>query len=162
MESELQEMVVSEPIRTPRLRQPLIVEIAPGELLDKITILQIKQARLTDPAKHANVCRELELLQKARAHALIETHELTALSTELKSVNERLWDVEDALRQCEHDRDFGSRFVSLARSVYQLNDHRALLKRRINELCDSPLREEKSYAATLYPTSDEAGPPAAS
>ena len=127
------------------LRQPLLVEIAPGELLDKITILEIKRARFHDAAKLAHVQKELQVLSAARQCALVEPDALSPLVAELKTVNERLWDVEDALRQCERDCDFGSRFISLARSVYQLNDYRAQLKRCINEECGSVLMEEKSY-----------------
>jgi len=123
----------------------LRVPIAPGELLDKITILEIKQTRLADPGQRANVSVELSLLRQARTEALVEPMELPPLVAELKMVNERLWDVEDALRQHEQDGDFGSGFIALARSVYHLNDQRAFLKRRINELCGSLLREEKSY-----------------
>lgn len=129
------------------LRQPLVVEITPGELLDKITILEIKQARFRDRAKLVNVQKELEALCAARQRARVESAELAAQIAELKTVNERLWDVEDALRQCERDGDFGPRFIVLARSVYQLNDRRAQLKRRINECCGSPWMEEKEYTA---------------
>lgn len=127
------------------MRQPLLVEIAPGELLDKITILEIKQARIRDEAKLAHVQVELAALSAARQRALVEPASLSPLIAELKTINERLWDVEDALRQCERESDFSSRFISLARSVYQFNDQRAYLKRRINEECGSSLMEEKSY-----------------
>ena len=129
------------------LRQPLFVEIAPGELLDKITILEIKRSRFHDRIKLGNVQVELDTLRAARARALAEPAELSSLIAELRTVNERLWDVEDALRQCERDSDFGSHFIELARSVYQLNDQRAQLKRRINELCGSTLIEEKCYGS---------------
>lgn len=129
------------------LRQLLVLEITPGELLDKITILEIKKARFRDRAKLVNVQKELEALWAARQRALVEPSGLSVLIAELKTVNERLWDVEDALRQCERDGDFGPRFIVLARSVYQLNDRRAQLKRRINECCGSPWMEEKEYAA---------------
>jgi len=128
------------------LRQPLQVEIAPGELLDKITILEIKRARIADPAKREHVLTELGVLQAARARALHEPPELAPLVTELQQVNEQLWDVEDELRCCEARQEFGPRFVELARSVYRLNDERARLKRQLNELCGSTLIEEKSYA----------------
>ena len=126
-------------------RQPLMVQITPGELLDKITILEIKQARFRDHAKLANVQAERAALLEARQRALVESAALSAWIADLKAVNERLWDVEDALRCCERDSDFGSRFIALARSVYQLNDDRAQLKRRINEYCGSPWMEEKEY-----------------
>ncbi len=129
------------------LRGPLLVETAPGELLDKITILEIKRSRITDPDKQLHVCIELGALLAARARVLAEPPELPSLVGELKRTNERLWDVEDEIRQCEQRQDFGSRFVELARSVYQLNDQRARLKRQINTVCGSALVEEKSYAS---------------
>lgn len=129
------------------LRQPLVVEIAPGELLDKITILEIKCERFGDEHKRQHVQAELEALGAVRQSALVESVTLTALVNELKTVNERLWEVEDALRQCERDHDFDSAFIAMARSVYQLNDYRARLKRRINEWCGSPWMEQKEYSA---------------
>jgi hypothetical protein len=141
------EAKVWERVRQTVLRQPLLVEIAPGELLDKFTILEIKRSRIRDRVKLMNVQVELDALRATQARVLAEFAELTAPIAELRRVNERLWDVEDALRQCERDSDFGSRFIELARSVYQFNDLRAQLKRRINELCGSVLIEEKSYCS---------------
>ncbi len=128
------------------MTQPILVEIAPGELIDKITILQIKSERMTDAAKLKNVQYELETLEKARRKAVPDSPELAAAAAELKTVNQTLWEVEDALRECERKGDFGPRFIELARSVYRTNDRRAALKRRINELLGSRLIEEKSYA----------------
>jgi hypothetical protein len=119
--------------------------ISIGELIDKITILQIKAERIGDPAKRANVVRELGLLEAVRDRAAAPSHALQALSAELKTVNEALWDIEDAIRACEHEGDFGPRFVELARSVYVTNDRRAALKRQINDQLGSSLTEEKSY-----------------
>jgi len=130
------------------LRRPLHIEVSPGELLDKITILQIKRVRIANPAKRENVLNELGVLQEARARALHESPALASLVTDLQRVNERLWDVEDELRRCEAQQEFGPAFVELARSVYRFNDERARLKRRLNELCGSTLIEEKSYAGT--------------
>lgn len=125
----------------------VMVEIAPGELLDKIAILEIKSERIADPAKLANIRRELALLTEARHAALEESEALTALAAELKAVNEALWDIEDAIRDCERMADFGARFVELARSVYRRNDRRSAIKRRINELLGAGIVEEKSYQA---------------
>ncbi len=122
------------------------VEVAPGELIDKITILEIKSERIPDEAKRANVLIELGVLSEARDRAIVGSDDLEALAAELRSVNETLWDVEDAIRECEHAGDFGVRFVELARSVYQNNDLRAELKRRINLMLGSKILEEKSYA----------------
>jgi hypothetical protein len=126
---------------------PLRVEISAGELIDKITILQIKAQRIDDAAKLANVRAELATLVAANHGWLRPSAELTALREELRSVNEALWTVEDELRLCERNQDFGSHFVELARSVYRHNDRRAALKRQINELLGSRLIEEKSYAS---------------
>lgn len=115
-----------------------------GDVLDRITILRIKARRITDPQKLHNVRAELSLLQ-----ARWEAQGFPALAEEpaLATVNERLWDVEDSLRALEDRGDFGSDFVRLARSVYQLNDERAALKRAVNLALGSALVEEKSYAA---------------
>lgn len=119
--------------------------VAPGELIDKITILEIKCARIADPAKLANVRRELALLEAARERALAPSEELTTLTRDLKAVNEKLWQIEDDIRACEAAEDFGERFVALARAVYRNNDSRTAIKRRINELLGSAILEEKSY-----------------
>jgi hypothetical protein len=125
---------------------PVLVEISLGELLDKLTILQIKSERIADEAKLRNVRQEMEALTAARARATPQPPaELERLVTELRTVNEALWDVEDALRRAEAARDFGPHFIELARSVYRHNDRRAALKRQINELLGSRLVEEKSY-----------------
>lgn len=125
---------------------PITVEIAPGELLDKLTILEIKQERISDAAKLANVRTELATLVAARDRAIRPAAALDSLTAELKRVNEALWEIEDEIRVCERQADFGPRFVELARSVYHQNDLRAAVKRRINDLLGSRLIEEKSYA----------------
>ena len=125
----------------------LDVPIGPGELIDKITILEIKAAHLASPDKLANVCTELAALRSARDAALPTSPELSRLSAALKDVNATLWGVEDEIRDCERGGDFGPRFIALARSVYRTNDERAALKRRINDLLGADIVEEKSYAA---------------
>lgn len=125
--------------------KPITVEVSPGELIDKITILEIKNARLTDAAKLANVRLELATLQAACAQALPPSERLTALTAELRAVNETLWQIEDDIRDCERLADFGPKFIELARAVYRQNDRRAGLKRQINELLGSKLVEEKAY-----------------
>jgi hypothetical protein len=124
--------------------RPLLVEVSPGELLDKLTILEIKSERIADPRKRENVRTELAALAAAR-ETLEPSPRLAELVAQLKAVNEALWDIEDAIRLCERDGDFGPRFIELARSVYRTNDRRAALKRAINELLSSSLIEEKSY-----------------
>jgi tetratricopeptide (TPR) repeat protein len=130
----------------PRRVGPVLVEVAPGELLDKISILEIKAERIADPAKLKNVREELRTLAAARDGSLPASPELARLASELRTVNEQLWGVEDELRRCEAKKSFGKRFVELARSVYRHNDRRAALKRQVNDLLGSHLVEEKSYA----------------
>jgi hypothetical protein len=127
--------------------KPILVEVAPGELLDKITILDIKSERIQEPQKRENVRLELAVLSAARDQHMPPSSELTELTAQLKAVNEALWDIEDAIRDCERNGDFGPRFIELARSVYHSNDRRAALKRQVNELLGSRIVEEKSYAA---------------
>ncbi len=123
------------------------VEVSPGELIDKITILEIKLERIEGKDKLKNVKLEWEILTRARDEAIEATPELEKLTADLKESNERLWEIEDDIRDCERDKDFGDRFVELARGVYVNNDQRSRLKREINELLGSRLIEEKSYAA---------------
>ena len=125
----------------------MIVEapISVGELIDKITILEIKTERLTDEGKRANAVNELTLLEERRRAAGLEGSEPDALRDALKAVNGKLWAVEDDIRRCERDGDFGSRFVGLARDVYRLNDERFALKQKLNALTGSAIVEEKSY-----------------
>jgi post-segregation antitoxin (ccd killing protein) len=121
------------------------IEVGPGELIDKLTILEIKQARIDDPAKRANVTTELESLRRTRDQSIAPSPALDALAAELTRINQALWDIEDDLRACERAQDFGPRFIGLARAVYHQNDQRAATKRRINELLSSTIVEEKSY-----------------
>ena len=126
-------------------RTSLSIEVGGGELIDKITILQIKTERIRDPGKLANVRHELALLEAARDGHLPPSEELAALTDALKQVNESLWDIEDDIRACEAANDFGDRFIELARSVYKTNDRRAALKKQINQLTGATVVEEKSY-----------------
>ena len=121
------------------------IEIAPGELIDKITILEIKSERMSDPDKVANVCIELETLATSRDAAIETSDEMTRLTAALKAVNVELWEIEDDIRDCERNGDFGPKFIELARAVYHTNDKRAALKREINVFLGSRLVEEKSY-----------------
>jgi hypothetical protein len=123
------------------------VDISPGELIDKITILEIKAARIADGGKRGNVERELALLLAAKRRHLPPSPELDRLAGELKRLNEALWAIEDDIRRLERDGDFGEAFVRLARSVYRTNDERSAVKRRINELLGSAIVEEKSYTS---------------
>ncbi len=121
----------------------IIVPISAGELLDKITILRIKERRIADPEKLVNVRRELHALERIwRNSVSVRVHEAEA---QLTSVNEALWDIEDEIRDQECRQDFGPRFIELARQVYLTNDLRAEIKRAINLGLGSTLIEEKSY-----------------
>lgn len=118
-----------------------------GEIIDKITILEIKSEKLSDPAKLKNVRRELDELISVREQHFPQHDGLVGLAAKLKKVNESLWWIEDDIRDCERAKNFGSKFIELARAVYVTNDLRGDVKREINELLGSALVEEKSYAA---------------
>ena len=125
------------------------IPVSAGELLDKISILEIKKEKIQESDKKKNVSTELNLLRKVQIESeLVETicpKILEHLYKQLQKVNEELWDVEDKLRLLEAENNFSLTFVNFARSVYRLNDERAQIKRKINELSGSELVEEKSY-----------------
>ena len=121
------------------------VPVSVGELIDKITILEIKSERIKDPDKLANVRKELALLSETWSQSELSGRDISAERAGLKKVNETLWEIEDAIRVSEIRKDFGKEFVELARAVYINNDDRAALKRRLNELTGSTLTEEKDY-----------------
>jgi hypothetical protein len=123
------------------------IDVSPGELIDKITILELKSERIGDRDKLRHARHELGVLVAARDRGVAPSPALDAVTADLKAVNAALWNVEDELRGCERAGDFGPRFVELARSVYRLNDRRAALKLAINGLLDSAIVEVKSYAA---------------
>ncbi len=125
--------------------QDILVPISPGELLDKVTILRIKSARMSDPAKLANVRLELGLLEKQWRAALPEGIEVAGEERALEEVNAKLWEIEDLIRDLEAAKRFDESFVELARAVYINNDERAAIKKRINLKLGSALIEEKSY-----------------
>jgi hypothetical protein len=123
----------------------ILIPISPGELLDKITILQIKSERIADAVKVANVKTELGMLEKVWNEAVDDDDQIRALTSELKSVNEALWGIEDDIRDEERNRRFGERFIELARAVYVTNDERANAKKKVNLHLNSSIVEEKSY-----------------
>ena len=123
------------------------VPVSFGEVLDKITILEIKNERLTRPEALDNVRRELGLLNESLAALGLDQGTLAPLRAALKAINEKLWEIEDRIRAKEADKSFDAGFVELARSVYLCNDERAALKRQVNEASGSALVEEKSYEA---------------
>jgi hypothetical protein len=123
----------------------VLIPISPGELLDKITILQIKAERIADPIKVANVKTELDMLSKVWSEAVAVDAEITAITAELKAVNEALWEIEDDIRDEERNKRFNERFIELARAVYVTNDERANAKKKVNLHLNSTIVEEKSY-----------------
>jgi predicted nucleic acid-binding Zn-ribbon protein len=126
--------------------QPTI-EVSWGELIDKLTILEIKQQRLTSPAAVANVRNELAALRRVFETLDPAPTALDAMKRDLKTINEALWDIENRTRAKEAEKSFDREFIELTRSVYLNNDKRALIKRRINELLDSGFVEEKQYTS---------------
>jgi hypothetical protein len=122
------------------------VPVSPGELLDKITILRIKSSRMSDAQKLANVRIELKVLEETWGASPYAKSNIAADVNALLQVNERLWVIEDDIRDKERAQAFDSEFIRLARAVYFENDERAAIKRRINLKLGSTIVEEKSYA----------------
>ena len=125
--------------------QDILVPTAPGELIDKLTILRLKAEKITDTAKLANVRHEQAALQQSADAALPASAELRALWEQLYQINAALWVIEDDIRACESRADFGPDFIRLARAVYVTNDQRAAVKKQINLHLGSAIIEEKSY-----------------
>lgn len=124
----------------------ILVPTSPGELIDKLTILRLKEERISDTAKVANVRIEKKALMKTATDQVMPSAALDALWEDLYKINADLWVIEDDIRDCEMAKDFGDEFVRLARAVYITNDKRADIKKQINLLLGSELIEEKSYA----------------
>jgi len=122
------------------------IEVSNGEIVDKLSILDIKLLKIDNEDKLVNVKNEHETLYPY-VLVLLDLHQspLQQLYDELVKVNSLLWDIEDDIRDCERDKDFSQKFIDLARSVYVTNDKRALIKKQINQLTNSNLTEEKSY-----------------
>ena len=125
----------------------ILSEISAGELMDKITILEIKKVKITDPEKQAIINQELDSLHITFQASLTPSPELEEQIIKLKNINLALWDIEEEKRECERQKDFGDTFVQLARSVYIENDNRAKIKAEINRLTNSTISEVKSYKA---------------
>ena len=121
------------------------VPVSPGEVLDKITILEIKSERMDDPEKVANVRVELKLLQDTWAANISDDDVIRDLHARLKEINEALWEIEDDIRDKERVREFDERFIELARAVYFTNDKRSEVKKKLNLHLGSQIVEEKSY-----------------
>ena len=129
------------------LIKSVLIEVAPGELIDKITILLIKSERIRDDIQLANVQHELGILTSKLDKEITSSPKFDELKLELKAVNEELWCIEDDIRDCERVNDYSQTFIDLARAVYITNDKRASLKREINVLLGSEIMEEKSYTS---------------
>ncbi|MEO5377674.1 MAG: DUF6165 family protein [Magnetococcus sp. DMHC-6] len=124
----------------------ILIPVSIGELFDKLTILSIKEARITDPEKLVHIQSEKGLLNQIVA-TIPDSLALQNLVAQLHKTNMALWEVEDQLRVLEREKNFSELFIHLARQVYTLNDHRFFVKSQINQMCDSCIIEEKSYAA---------------
>ncbi len=122
------------------------VPVYPGELIDKLTILEIKAANISDAAKLANVNVELQLLQDTWRSSAFANANVEAEWKQLRDINKKLWDIEDEIRDKERERKFDQEFIELARAVYVTNDERAAVKKAINTKLGSKIVEEKSYA----------------
>mgnify|MGYP001050107409 CR=1 FL=1 len=124
----------------------ILSEISTGELLDKISILEIKLEKIKDKENHEEINKEYKILKKAQNSNIEITEKIKYLFNEIKNVNRNLWDIEDKLRICEKNKDFGENFIELARSVYLNNDKRSKIKSEINKILGSNIREIKQYA----------------
>ena len=124
----------------------ILSEISAGELLDKISILEIKLDKIKDQNKHEEVKKEYNVLKKVQKLNIKTNQEIERFFTEIKKINLSLWDVEDKIRICEKRKDFGENFIKLARNVYMNNDKRAKIKSEINKILGSNIKEIKEYA----------------
>ncbi len=125
----------------------IIIEVSIGELLDKISILEIKQIKIKDPQKLKFISNEHSILKNQLDNNVELSENLDRLFQSLKEINSKLWDIEDDKRQCEKEKDFGDKFIKLSRDVHFLNDDRAQIKLRINELTGSKIKEVKEYTS---------------
>lgn len=123
------------------------IVVSYGDFFDRLSILEIKKERIVDPEKRAIVSRELERYAAARDAAGVDLRHIVEQLTDLKAVNEELWDIENKVRDHERRGDFRAEFVALARSVYQVNDRRARIKKSIDEKLGSPVHDVKDFAA---------------
>ena len=124
----------------------IISEISAGELLDKISILEIKLHKIKNQNRQQEINKEYKILQKTKEMNIESTQEINQLIEEIKIINLKLWEIEDKIRVCEKNKDFGKEFIELARKVYVNNDKRAKIKSKINEIVGSNIKEIKEYA----------------
>jgi len=123
----------------------ILAEISAGELIDKITILEIKKVKISNKDKLIEIEKELVTLNKTKEKLIIDNSQILKLQTDLKNINLKLWDIEDGKRLAERKNDFGEKFIELARNVYKFNDERAKIKFTINNILGSNIKEVKSY-----------------
>ena len=123
----------------------ILAEISAGELIDKITILEIKKVKISNKNKLIEIEKELMSLIKVKKEYITDDSEILKLQTDLKNINLKLWDIEDGKRLAEKENNFGQKFVTLARNVYKFNDDRAKIKLAINNVLGSNIKEVKSY-----------------
>ena len=123
----------------------IIVEVSVGELLDKISILEIKQGKIKDPEKLKFIFDEHSILKKQLENNVKTNAMIDELYQKLKEINGKLWNIEDKKRECEKEKDFGEKFIKLSRDVHFLNDNRAKIKLEINNLTGSKIKEIKEY-----------------
>ena len=128
------------------MKDNLVIPISPGELIDKITILEIKRESIVDKEKLSNINLEYKVLLETLENKIIASNEIDSLRIKLKTINKKLWDIEDQLRDLERSKTFNEDFIKLARSVYFTNDERSEVKKSINKLLNSEIVEEKSYS----------------
>ena len=123
----------------------ILAEISAGELIDKITILEIKKAKISNKDKLIEIERELQSLNKTKKKFIPDESQIKEFQSNLKNINLILWDIEDGKRAAEKNNDFGEKFIELARNVYKINDERAKIKLDINNALESNIKEVKSY-----------------
>ena len=124
----------------------ILSEISAGELLDKISILEIKVEKIKNKSDLEEINKEYKILKESQKLAIDSTDKIQKLFQEIKEINQKLWEIEDEIRNCEKKKDFGQIFISLARSVYFNNDKRAKIKSEINKLLGSNIKEIKQYS----------------
>ena len=123
----------------------ILAEISAGELIDKITILEIKKNKISDENKLKEIDKELNSLNHTMNKSILEKSKILTFKDQLKEINQKLWNIEDSKRMAEKNNDFGKEFIVLARNVYKLNDDRARIKLKINEILGSNIKEVKSH-----------------
>lgn len=125
------------------------IEVSNGEILDKISILEIKLKKITDDTKIINIKKEYEILLESKNY-LLDKYPISSMYDELFKINLSLWKIEESIRECEYQSDFGPKFIELARNVYITNDMRSFIKKEINIITNSDVIEEKSYNKLKY------------